>query len=106
MKKKHSLLILTLFIIGIAALLSFKETPMSSEERIQGRLQQKIDAFHKSKQQQCQKRALRSATPIVDSLVAEMYAKDLRAKDFLLKRPEKPEMPNVEINPFPLDSVE
>lgn len=110
MKKTQTFSILTLLIIGTLVLLAFQnketEQELTDEQRIEERLQQKINAFHLAEQRKCQQKAMQEAIPIVDSLIAENYAKDLRAKDFMLKRPEKPEMPEVEINPFPLDSVE
>jgi hypothetical protein len=110
MKKTQTFSILTLLIIGTLTLLAFqnkeKEQQLTDEQRIEQALQKKIKAFHQEEQRKCQQKAMREAIPIVDSLIAENYAKDLRAKDFILKRPDKPEMPEVEIKPFPLDSVE
>ena len=49
---------------------------------------------------------MRTAIPKADSMIAEMYARDLRANDILLERPDRPDRPQVNIEPFPFDSIE
>jgi hypothetical protein len=109
LKKKH-LIIGVIAIISMLALLSFQNTPeksnLSSEETIEAVLQDKIYKLKWEYTQSCEKRVMETAVPIADSLIAEMYARDLRAQDTILLRPKRPEMPQVDINPFPFDSIE
>lgn len=107
--------IISVFVLSALGLSSFQnqnnsdasdKKELTNEERIQQRVAEKVAALRQRKRSECEQNALQAAIPIVDSLIAENYAKDLRAKDFILERPDKPTMPEVEIDPFPFDSIE
>lgn len=108
MKRIFFIGIIGIFVIGILAFQPNEKTDkkLSDEEKIQQRLEEKIKMYQKERRLECEKRALKKAIPIVDSLIAETYAKDLRASDFIIERPKKPEKPTVKIEPFPFDSIE
>lgn len=110
MVKNKYLIIGMITFISMLALLSFQNTPkktnLSSEEAIESALQDKINDLKWKYNQNCKSRVMETAVPIADSLIAEMYARDLRAKDAILLRPKRPEMPKVNIKPFPFDSIE
>ena len=110
MLKKKYLIIGMIAIVSMLALLSFQNTPekpnLSSEETIEAVLQNKINKLRRKYTKNCEKRVMETAIPIADSLIAEMYAHDLRAQDTILVRPKRPKMPQVDINPFPFDSIE
>ncbi len=108
MKRIFFIGMIGVFVVGILAFQPKDEAgkKMSDEAKIQQLLDQKIKAYQQERAAECKSRALRKAIPIVDSLVAETYAKDLREGDFIIKRPTKPEKPVVEIKPFPFDSIE
>lgn len=95
-----------LFSIGLFAFQEEQVKPLSSEEAIEAKLEEKISQLKSKQYWECQSQALLKAIPIADSMIAEMYAKDLRASDILLKRPTRPDRPQVEIEPFPFDSIE
>ena len=91
--------------IGLFAFQEEEATPSSSEAAIEAKLEERIKDFKSKQYWTCQREALQAAVPKADSMIAEMYARDLRANDILLERPERPERPEVEIEPFPFDSI-
>jgi hypothetical protein len=101
---KSSLIIL--FSIGLFAFQEKQEKPLNSEAAIEARLQAKINQLKSKQYWECQKKALQVAIPKADSMIAEMYARDLRANDIFPDRPDRPDRPQVEIEPFPFDRIE
>ncbi|MGB0861633.1 MAG: hypothetical protein ACPG19_08975 [Saprospiraceae bacterium] len=109
MFRKKYIIPIIIGICGVMGLFSFQNnqsTNLSSEEAIEIAFQNKINELKIKFAQSCEKRVMETAVPIADSLIAEMYARDLRAQDTILLRPKRPEMPTVDINPFPFDSIE
>ena len=109
MFNKKYIILITIGVCGVMGLFSFQNnetTNLSSEEAIELAFQNKINQLKAKYAQNCEKRVMKTAIPIADSLIAEMYAHDLRAQDTILIRPKRPKMPTVEINPFPFDSIE
>ena len=100
---KSSLIIL--FSIGLFAFQKDAEI-VSSEAAIEAKLEEKIRNLKSKQYWECQRQALKIAIPKADSMIAEMYARDLRANDVLLKRPERPDRPQVEMEQFPFDSIQ
>ena len=108
MNKKFIFQSFALIIFSIL-LFSFQEKQtesLSSEEAIEIKVLERIAQFKSKQHWKCQEQALRTAIPVADSMIAEMYARDLRANDILLERPDRPDRPQVEIEPFPFDSIE
>ena len=99
----------SLIILLSIGLFAFQEEPaeqMDSEAAIEAKLQEKINTLKFKQYWECEQKALRKAIPIADSMIAEMYARDLRNNDVLLERPTRPDRPEVDIEPFPFDSIE
>ena len=101
---KSSLILL--LSIGLFSFQEDKTKILNSEEAIETKLQEKINQLKSKQHWECQSQALLKAIPIADSMIAEMYARDLRASDIILKRPDRPNRPQVDIEPFPFDSIE
>jgi hypothetical protein len=105
---RQILLKISLTILISIGLFSFQEEkgePLSDEAAIEAAVQKKINDLKLKQHWECQAIALKKAIPIADSMIAEMYARDLRASDILLKRPKRPARPRVELEPFPFDSI-
>ena len=108
---KSKVFIIVIICTTIVGLFAFqnKDKPNKKntlEEAVEEVYQAKINKLELQYASDCRQDALKKAIPIADSLIAEMYAKGLRAQDQILQRPEKPEMPSVEIPSFPFDSIE
>lgn len=107
-RTKSFILLLCSAIVALFAFQQINETatPLSQEAAIEARVQQKVKVFRAAQLQICDREVLKVAIPLADSLVAEMYARDLRLNDVILKRPNRPDRPSVDIEPFPFDSIE
>ena len=112
--KSKNILILIILILGAVSFYSFQQdsvqthSSLTAEQQIQleSYIKKKIEAVKREEYWNCQERALTEAIPIADSMIAEMYARDLRASDVILERPDRPDKPEVELEPFPFDSIE
>lgn len=76
------------------------------EAAIQTAYEQRIADYERQHRWQCEAAALEQATVIADSIIAELYARTLRAQDTILVRPQRPDAPKVAIPDFPFDSIE
>ena len=98
--------IIIIFSIGLFAFQEKQADSLSSEEAIESKVLERVNQLKSKQRWECQKQAMRTAIPKADSMIAEMYARDLRANDILLERPDRPDRPQVNIEPFPFDSIE
>lgn len=75
-------------------------------EAVRAAYDEQLTAYERQHRWKCEAEALEQAIVIADSIVAELYARTLRAQDTILQRPKRPEAPRVSIPRFPLDSLE
>lgn len=76
------------------------------EAAVKAALEQRMAAYQRQHLLDCEAEALEQATVIADSIIAELYARTLRAQDTILQRPQRPDAPTVRIPDFPFDSIE